>query len=323
MTTRLTSQAFLLGLIGAMALLFALTRNNPNQDMILSVAALGLILLSLGLERMFPLHQDWNTGRGETKGDIAAFALIFGALDSVLKYLSPCLILALLPDLGLGLALPLGVQILAAILIIEFGSWLSHYARHRAPRLWALHAMHHSTERLYTLNNYRFHPLNHIVNHAFAFLPPLALGISTEALLAYTALSMPVLLFQHSNNRFDFGVLDRVLNTNTLHRWHHSSAPSAGIKNLGRVLVIWDHLFGTYYNPPTRSEPREIGLFQSSSPFQNRKSFAAKFSGPLARPVALRSKLSELKTSCISFAHWLLYEPLSPSNHVHRRDCGD
>ncbi|MGH1575647.1 sterol desaturase family protein [Planktotalea sp.] len=267
MTARIASQFFLLGLIAAMALLFILTRGTADQDLLLSGAALGLIGLSLGLERVFPLHPNWNEGQGDTKGDIASFALIFGALDSGLKYLSPFLILALLPDLGAGLAMPLWQQVIAVTLIIELGSWLSHFAHHRYPSLWALHAMHHASERLYTLNNFRFHPLNHVLNHVIAFLPPLALGFNQEALLAYTALSMPILLFQHSNVRFEFGFLNRVFNTNALHRWHHSSAPSEGTKNLGRALVLWDHLFGTYFNPAETNEPRSIGLFQSSKSY--------------------------------------------------------
>lgn len=283
MKKSIASQAFLLGLIAAMAVLFALTVENPSQDMILSGAALGLIALSLVLERLFPLHKDWNEGQGDTAGDLAAFALIFGALDSVLKYLSPFLILALLPDMTQAMTAPLWVQVIAATLVIEFGSWLSHWAHHRYPRLWALHAMHHSTERLYTLNNFRFHPLNHVFNHILAFLPPLAFGIAPQALLAYTALSMPVLLLQHSNVRFEFGILNTVFNTNALHRWHHSTAPKEGTKNFGRALILWDQLFGTYYNPAKPTEPASIGLFRTSKAYPKPQNFLRQLAWPFSK----------------------------------------
>ena len=280
MLNRLVSALFMLSLIAGMALVFTLTRGNDVQDTILSGAAIVLLVLSLGMERFFPLHREWNSDQGDTKGDIASFVLVFGALDSGLKMLAPFLILALLPAQMGSLDAPLWVQVLLATLMIEGGAWLSHWAHHRYPRLWALHAMHHSTERLYTLNNFRFHPLNHILTHALAFVPPLALGISPEALLAYTALTLPILLFQHSNVRFDFGPLNYVFNTNALHRWHHSSAAHEGTKNLGRALVIFDQLFGTYHNPNSVKEPQAIGLFASSKRYPRASQFCAQLLWP-------------------------------------------
>jgi len=127
--------------------------------------------------------------------------------------------------------------------------------------------MHHSTKRLYTLNNFRFHPLNHVLNYLMMFLPLLALGLSAEAILGYTALTLPVLLLQHSNVGFRFGVLSFVFNTNTVHRWHHSAAYKEGMHNFGRAFVFWDHLFGTYHNPGDSFEPRNVGLGKGGPAF--------------------------------------------------------
>ena len=264
MLKRTLSQVFLLGLIAAMAAVFIATRSNPAQDMVLSVTAIALIALSLGMERLFPLHTDWNKDQGETSGDVTSFIVIFGILDGALKFLMPFLILTFLPDVQIGLALPFWTEVALVMLLIEFGAWVSHWAHHRYPRLWAFHAMHHSPERLYTLNNFRFHPLNHIATYVLAFTPPLLLGFSQDALLAYAALTLPIVLFQHSNIRFDFGVLNYLFNTNELHRWHHSAAAKEGTKNLGRALVIWDQVFGTFLAPARRSEPKSIGLFFAS-----------------------------------------------------------
>lgn len=280
MLKRFLSQAFMLGLIAAMGLIFWQTRAHPSQDMILSVAALTLIVLSLGLERLFPMHRGWNSDQGDTKSDIASFVIVFGVLDSILKMLSPFLVLTLMPSLNADVQMPLWQQVILATLVIELGSWISHWAHHKYPRLWALHAMHHSTERLYTLNNFRFHPLNHLLSHIIAFIPPLLLGLSPAALLGYTALSMPILLLQHSNVRFDFGGLNYVFNTNALHRWHHSSAANEGTKNLGRALVIWDQAFGTFFNPQDRNEPLEIGLFSTSKSYPKANRFLAQIFWP-------------------------------------------
>ena len=122
----------------------------------------------------------------------------------------------------------------------------------------------HSPERLCTLNNFRFFPLNHIAAYVLAFTPPLVLGFSQHALLAYATLTLPIVLFQHSNIRYDFGVLNYLFNTNELHRLHHSAAAKEGTKNLGRAFVIWDQVFGTFLAPARRSESKSIGLFVAS-----------------------------------------------------------
>lgn len=281
--SRLASQILILGLIALMGLIYGLTLHHPQQDLILSGAALGLIALSLTLEHLRPLHQGWNRSQGDLAGDLGSFVLIFGLLDSALKALTPFVLLALLPGLGKPLDAPLWAQILLATLLIEGGAWLSHWAHHRFAPLWALHAMHHSTTRLYTMNNFRFHPLNHILNHLLLFAPALIVGIPPQAILGYAALSLPVLLFQHSNVGFDFGALNRVLNTNDVHRWHHSSDPRDGIRNLGRALVLFDRLFGTYHCPKTPAQPRHVGLFANSATYPGAARFMAQILWPFSR----------------------------------------
>ena len=54
------------------------------------------------------------------------------------------------------------------------------------------------------------------------------------------------------------GWLNYVIGTNEVHRWHHSSKYSEA-KNFS-VIMIWDHLFGTYYFPKDREMPERTGL---------------------------------------------------------------
>jgi ornithine lipid hydroxylase len=260
---RFASQVLLLAMIAAMALAVFALWDNPNRDIAVSVAAITVILFSLILERLWPHDRTWNTHSGhELTGDVGSFVLVFALLDGMLKWLTPFAILSILPTES-GSSLPLLQETVVVVLWIELAAWASHWAHHHFPSLWALHAMHHSTNKLYTLNNFRFHPLNHILNHISMIVPLAIAGISADAMLIYTALSLPVLLLQHSNVDFDFGVLNRVLNTNDLHRWHHSTKPEEGTKNLGRALIIWDRMFGTYLRPTSADAPEQIGLFAS------------------------------------------------------------
>ncbi len=278
--TRIASQAFFLGLIVLMAIALQAVWTFPAREAVMAGAAIGLIGLSLGLERIWPHQRKWlDVPRAELAGDIGSFVLIFGMLDGALKWLTPFILLAIVPH-SAGLGLPLWQQVVIAALWIEFAAWISHWAHHRYKPLWALHAMHHSTDHLYTLNNFRFHPINHVLNHLAMILPLLLVGIAPEAILIYSALSLPVLLFQHSNIRFDFGALNRVFNTNDLHRWHHSAHPDEGMMNLGRSLVIWDQVFGTYLRPDTTHDPDRIGLFGSSRDFPAAGRFWAQIAWP-------------------------------------------
>lgn len=265
--TRIASQALLLGLIFMMAIFLMAIWANPAREAVIAGAAIWLILLSLLLERLWPHDRDWlGVPKAEMAGDIGSFVLIFGILDGALKWGTPFVVLAVVPQTG-GLGIPLWQQVLLSVVWIEFAAWASHWAHHRYKPLWALHAMHHSTEHLYTLNNFRFHPFNHVLNHLAMILPLLWVGVAPEAILIYSALSLPILLLQHSNVAFDFGGLNRVFNTNDLHRWHHSARPEEGTMNLGRALVIWDQIFGTYLRPRSRRSPERIGLFDASRRF--------------------------------------------------------
>lgn len=265
--TRFFSQALLISLMAAMAALLAAFWAHHAREAILAGAAIVMISVSVLLERFWPYDRSWSeVPRTELAGDIGSFVLVFGILDGALKWLTPFIALAILPLPG-PLGIPLWQQVAFVIMWIEFAAWASHWAHHRFKPLWALHAMHHSTEHLYTLNNFRFHPLNHVLNHLAMILPLLMIGVAAEAILIYTAMSLPVLLLQHSNIAFDFGRLNLVFNTNDLHRWHHSAQPSEGTKNLGRALVIWDQIFGTYLRRAKPCAPNRIGLFDVSSRF--------------------------------------------------------
>jgi sterol desaturase/sphingolipid hydroxylase (fatty acid hydroxylase superfamily) len=266
MISKTVSQAFLLSLTALMGLVYWLTYGSESQAMLLSVAGIVLIGLSLAIERKFPQHRRWNEGAGDTACDLWSLVFVAGVLDGALKWVMPFAILALLPEIGMASVWPMWVQIVLATALIELGAWASHYAHHRFAPLWKLHLVHHSPERLYTLNNFRFHPLNYILNHLAMFVPLLAIGISPEALMAYAALALPVLVFQHTNAAFDFGALNLLFNTNEIHRWHHSTELREGMSNFGRAFVIWDLVFGTYHNPSNRSEPAAVGLSPGQSP---------------------------------------------------------
>ena len=259
--SKAASQLFILGLTASMGVLYFLMHQHDLVAEVLSLVTLLTIGLAWQLERVWPHRPDWNRNQGDLKGDVLSFAVVFVALDGLLKYLAPIVLVLLLGSLAQPSSdIALWLEIIAVTLLIELAAYASHWLHHRSKYLWALHATHHVTQRLYSLNNFRFHPLNHVVNACFVVVPPLLIGFSPEAVLGYAALSMPVLIFQHANIDFRFGWLNYILNTNEVHRWHHSIEPDDGGCNLGRSLVIWDHVFGTFLAPDQNRVLTGVGL---------------------------------------------------------------
>ncbi|MCA0177600.1 MAG: sterol desaturase family protein [Proteobacteria bacterium] len=224
-----------------------------------------MLALGAGLERWLPFERAWMRGDGDTATDLWSAAVLVAAVDPLLKAVLPLVAAALLGrQAGAAwplAALPLAVQVVAAVLWLELARYASHRLHHRVPALWRLHVLHHGAQRLYWLNGLRFHPLNHALNVAVSTLPLLLLGAPAEVMLGALALTQPVLMLQHANVRTANGWQNRVFSTNEVHRWHHAAEPAEAHTNYGSALVLWDQVFHTYQAATATSRPQRIGLF--------------------------------------------------------------
>ncbi len=158
------------------------------------------------------------------------------------------------------------------MLWIEFAEYWLHRAHHGQPLLWQLHALHHGSERLYWLNNFRLHPLNHVLKTGAGLLRLWLAGASDLVLLGAAALTQPLLMLQRANIDLKSGWLNRVFSTNEVHRGHHSTEPHEANANYGSALVLWDHVFGTYRGADG-GRPERIGLFGSGHGFPSHASY--------------------------------------------------
>jgi sterol desaturase/sphingolipid hydroxylase (fatty acid hydroxylase superfamily) len=219
------------------------------------------------LERYRPFRSSWRSHPTDWKTDLASAGVIIGLVDPLLKALAPLAMVGWYARLD---AAPLsdwgwGAQTLLVLLWAELAKYGSHRLHHAWAPLWWLHAMHHSSTRLYVVNGLRFHPLNYVLNVAVAVLPLMLLGVSPEALLAYLALTQPVVLMQHANIDVRHGWLNRVFSTPEVHRWHHSTQASEANCNFGNALLLWDHVFRTYRPAQGFGDRRQVGLFDASA----------------------------------------------------------
>ena len=148
----------------------------------------------------------------------------------------------------------------ASIVLIDVWQYWWHRFNHVTPLLWRFHAVHHADADMDASSGVRFHT----VEMLYSFVARLAvlplLGISVPQLVLYETLSLPVILFHHSNMRIPGG-LDRLLRgvivTPWMHYVHHSRWKPETNSNYSSFLSVWDRLFGSFR---LRDKPAEIAL---------------------------------------------------------------
>lgn len=281
MLKQIASRWLLLIVVTASVSAFFLARAKDwNLELTVMVSTLATLAVAFGLERVIPHSPRWNGFGPDSRTDLVSATVLVGLVDPLLKYLSPIVIIALYRALPWDGAVelfptqaPFAVQLLLATLLIELGRYRAHRWHHTHPYLWRLHALHHGSERLYALNNFRFHPLNYVINFAMSVFPLMLLGMPGDVLLGYLVISQPVLMLQHANIDLRSGWLNYVFSTNEVHRWHHSTKPVEANRNYGNALVVWDILFGTFKYVPDANRPKRIGLFSDSSGYPAHKGY--------------------------------------------------
>jgi sterol desaturase/sphingolipid hydroxylase (fatty acid hydroxylase superfamily) len=154
-------------------------------------------------------------------------------------------------DLGTGVLATLG-----AVLAWDFVYYWNHRAMHESRWLWAIHVVHHSSER-YNLSTALRQP---VAENFGAFLPYGALALAGfRPSLIETARGLN-LLYQywiHTEVIGRLGAAEEVLNTPSHHRVHHGSNRRYLDRNHGSILIVWDRLFGTFER---EDEPVVYGL---------------------------------------------------------------
>lgn len=142
----------------------------------------------------------------------------------------------------------------ACFVVVDLVAYAYHRVGHATRVGWASHRVHHlgqSFDMALVLRQpwLPVHGLAIVPLTAFAGFP-LALAAACSSIsLAYQAV-------QHTAGAWSLGPLDAVLVSGRAHRHHHGV--DAGARELGAVLRVWDHLFGTAV-ADLRPEVGEIG----------------------------------------------------------------
>lgn len=237
-----------------------------------NVAYAVLAVCLYALERAMPHERSWNDDDGQTFANIAHTLLSKGAVQTLVvfstvigltSYVTP----AVEPGYGIWpRGWPMWLQIILAITAAEFGLYWAHRIAHEWKPLWRFHAVHHSVVRLWIVNTGRFHFVDSLKSIAIGMVILVALGAPMELLIWLSAVTAFVGMLTHCNVDMRFGPLSWIFNTPELHRWHHSRDLREGNKNYGENIMLWDHVFGTFFNTRDYRPPQNIGISEAMPP---------------------------------------------------------
>jgi sterol desaturase/sphingolipid hydroxylase (fatty acid hydroxylase superfamily) len=171
-----------------------------------------------------------------------------------------------LPLVDLHHALPGWARFLVFFIVIDFLQWFAHFLEHRIGFLWQFHKVHHAQETLGFASTRHFHFGEYLVLKPAFWIPFGLLGFQASEYVIYYVWTGYFLTFlSHCNIRMNFGPLKYIFITPETHYWHHSrNIPGKYGVNYASSLVIWDLLFGHFYNP--KDKKPILGIAENDVP---------------------------------------------------------
>lgn len=239
----------------------------------IAVATFGVLVL---LERKLPLRRETEpvarrTGRNLLVAGAAAVALTL--IESPIARKAASLVERKNVGLLKLVKLPEWLEILLAVILLDYTLYLWHVLTHRIPFLWRFHVVHHVDLDLDASTALRFHFGELIVSASWRALQIVAIGVTPQSLKTWQALLIPSVLFHHSNvempERLE-KMFSKFIVTPRLHGIHHSVIRSETDSNWSSGLSVWDRLHGTLRNVsehaeikigvPAHQEPRDLTI---------------------------------------------------------------
>jgi len=146
----------------------------------------------------------------------------------------------------------------AAVLAWDAIYYWNHRWQHESRWMWAIHVVHHSSER-YNLSTALRQPVGEAVGVFVPYGLLGALGFRPSVVEVARGVNLLYQYWIHTETIGRLGPAEAVLNTPSHHRVHHGSNRRYLDRNHGSILIVWDRLFGTF-QPELDEEPVVYGL---------------------------------------------------------------
>jgi sterol desaturase/sphingolipid hydroxylase (fatty acid hydroxylase superfamily) len=160
-------------------------------------------------------------------------------------------------------------------LILDFLIYAVHRGLHAHPRLWRLHALHHSDPDIDWTTSVRHHPIENLTTSGFYWFVILVLGMPGPVVAFHSATVFVLAAATHANTGWPQWLerlLQPVVITLDAHLVHHSIDVAEANANFGAVFSFWDRAFGTYRRPHDTDRltfgVRELPPAQACRPIQ-------------------------------------------------------
>jgi sterol desaturase/sphingolipid hydroxylase (fatty acid hydroxylase superfamily) len=146
--------------------------------------------------------------------------------------------------------------LLAAVLGWDFIYYWNHRFSHESRWLWAVHVVHHSSER-YNLSTALRQPVAEGVTLTVPYGLLALAGVRPALIEQARGINLIYQFWIHTEAIQRLGWVEKVFNTPSHHRVHHGSNRDYLDRNHGSILILWDRLFGTFED---EDEPVVYGL---------------------------------------------------------------
>jgi sterol desaturase/sphingolipid hydroxylase (fatty acid hydroxylase superfamily) len=145
---------------------------------------------------------------------------------------------------------------LAAIVGWDLVYYWNHRMMHEVRGMWAIHVVHHSSER-YNLSTALRQPVADVLGVFVPYGLLARLGVRPRLIEQARGVNLLYQYWIHTDAIRRLGPGEEVLNTPSHHRVHHGSNAKYIDRNHGSILILWDRLFGTFQR---EEEPVVYGL---------------------------------------------------------------
>ena len=146
------------------------------------------------------------------------------------------------------------------MIVQDFGFYWHHRLSHKIRLLWTGHVNHHSATHLsfaIALRQGWFE----IIYRDIWYIPFILVGFHPIMIAMMHQINLIYQFWPHTNAIGKLGWFDKIFNSPSNHRVHHSRKIEDLDKNYGGILMIWDHLFGTYKSENEKTE--EYGILHN------------------------------------------------------------
>jgi sterol desaturase/sphingolipid hydroxylase (fatty acid hydroxylase superfamily) len=153
------------------------------------------------------------------------------------------------------------MHVIPATIIFYVVADFSFYWAHRLMHtryLWPFHSIHHSQSEMTYLTTARFHILDVVVFTVVTLIPAVLIGWPAGSIAAVSVFLFIQDKIQHAEIDWTYGPLYRIFVSPRFHRIHHGRASALFNRNYGRMLPLWDHVFGTAH--ATAERPVQVGV---------------------------------------------------------------